>query len=611
MPSRTLSLKRKLLILLISVITGLLTLLATTNIFSHQIRQLDNVKSIVQSIEVNALHLRRSEKDFIIREQEKYLDKHNKTYQTLTNDLNALKVQDEALNADLPIGQLTSQLKAYKHQFDLLSQAMKTKGLDKDSGKYGELRRATHQLEAILSASNDKSNQIALLTIRRHEKDYMLRANSNYLDKLASAVTDLRLSLNGQQKAIQFLDTYAQAVNSYFEIDQRIGLNSSSGIRGEMRDAIHKSESILIATITQADAAIERKEAFAFWGALLSFVAISIALSVFIFKLIDIITCPIRSAVDAIENIIRTRDFSKQVNKETDDEFGQVIDAINNFISFTHKMNIAIEELREVSHAAQNHASLTEEALKHQSIKCEQVSTATVQLDSSTIEIVESTESTAKTAKLISKQAHQGTDQLSQLNVFLSENAQELTASAEDINALEQKCLAINVFIEEIKGIADQTNLLALNAAIEAARAGELGKGFSVVADEVRSLANRTQNSTEQITSIIGELQSFTASAVEKVNLCTEKSLLNVSQIEASSSTLNDIIAEVDTIHNLTEQIAGAVKEQSVAIHEISENITDIKDESDLLLGQAQTSLDSSVLANEKTTQLLEYKLST
>ncbi|GLX82941.1 methyl-accepting chemotaxis protein [Thalassotalea eurytherma] len=611
MPSRTLSLKRKLLILLLSVIAGLLTLLATTNIFSHQIRKLDNVKSIVQSIEVNALQLRRSEKDFIIREQENYLDKHNKTYQTLTNDLNALKVQDEALNADLPIGQLTSQLQAYKHQFDLLSQAMKTKGLDKDSGKYGELRRATHQLEAILSASNDKSNQIALLTIRRHEKDYMLRADTNYLDKLASAVTDLRLSLNGQQKAIQFLDTYEQAVNSYFEIDQQIGLNSSSGIRGEMRDAIHKSESILIATITQAGAAIERKEAFAFWGALLSFVAISIALSVFIFKLIDIITCPIRSAVDAIENIIRTRDFSKQVNKETDDEFGQVIDAINNFISFTHKMHIAIEELREVSHAAQNHASLTEVALKHQSIQCEQVSTATVQLDSSTIEIVESTESTAKTAKLISKKAHQGTDQLSQLNVFLSENAQELTASAEDINALEQKCLAINVFIEEIKGIADQTNLLALNAAIEAARAGELGKGFSVVADEVRSLANRTQNSTEQITSIIGELQSFTASAVEKVNLCTEKSLLNVSQIEASSSTLNDIIAEVDTIHNLTEHIAGAVKEQSVAIHEISENITDIKDESDLLLGQAQTSLDSSVLANEKTIQLLEYKLST
>ena len=140
-----------------------------------------------------------------------------------------------------------------------------------------------------------------------------------------------------------------------------------------------------------------------------------------------------------------------------------------------------------------------------------------------------------------------------------------------DIRNLRDLINPLRDMAAKVSTIANQTNLLALNAAIEAARAGELGKGFSVVADEVRSLANRTQNSTEQITSIIGELQSFTASAVEKVNLCTEKSLLNVSQIEASSSTLNDIIAEVDTIHNLTEHIAGAVKEQSVAIHEISE----------------------------------------
>ena len=119
------------------------------------------------------------------------------------------------------------------------------------------------------------------------------------------------------------------------------------------------------------------------------------------------------------------------------------------------------------------------------------------------------------------------------------------------------------------------------------------------------------QTSTEQITLIINELQGITAQAVNKVKSCCDGSQENLIQIKESKHTLGDIISEVDAIHLLTANIANSVKEQSEAIHEISVNITEIRDDNEHLLGQAQQSLDTCVVANNKTSMLLTYKLTT
>lgn len=611
MPSRTLSLRHKLLILLTAVILGLLLLLFSTNYFSYQIKQLESAKSTVQQIGITALQLRRNEKDFLIRKLPKYLDKHQGNFSQLNNQLDVLSQLKQDISINIPTAELKSSFLEYREQFIALSQTMTTKGLDKNSGLYGELRQATHELEDIYKAINDISLQVTLLSVRRHEKDYMLRQDAKYLDKLAQELATLKVNSQTVANTTQLIDNYQNALNAYVAIDNKLGLSQEEGIRGKMRAATHQAETLLKQTVNDTSAYIQAKETQIFWLSIAIFLVISVALSVFIFKLINIIISPIKTAVANIDNIIAKRDFSKQVIKETDDEFGKVIDSINNFIKFTHKMNNAVEELRQVSNAVEQSAQSTQTSLNQQMLKSEQVSTATIQLDASVNEIVKGTETTRETSNLIAEQANAGKQQLHQLNQFLTQSSNELVNSTEDINELDQKCRSINSFIEEIRGIAEQTNLLALNAAIEAARAGEQGRGFSVVADEVRSLANRTQTSTEQITAIITELQAMTVNAVARVNQCREGSLENLKQVDKSAHTLSSIINEVCSIQEMTANIATAVKEQSLAIHEIAENITEMKDDNSHMLSQAQQSLSTCSLANEKTLTLLTYKLST
>ncbi|WP_286263002.1 methyl-accepting chemotaxis protein [Thalassotalea atypica] len=610
MPSRSLSLKKKLLILLSAVIMGLLLLLFSTNYFSTQVRQLEASKSEIQRIGLIALQLRRNEKDFIIRKQTKYLEKHAENFKKLTLALASLKNLNKEINGNIPVDQLMQSYQLYRSKFVALGKAYQQRGLDKNSGRYGELRAATHRIEEIYKSLDDARNQVTLLTIRRHEKDYMLRSDEKYLDKLYATLGTLRVNSTMIRGTSALINDYEHAIKNYHAIDRSIGLSPQTGLNGEMRSAIHDAESLLKVATEQSTAYIEEKASLSFWASIIIFLIISTALAIFIVKLINIIIMPIKSAVNSIERVIATRDFSLQVEKETDDEFGQVIDSINNFIKFTNKIHKAVEELRHVSAAVESNAKLTQQSLNIQSQKCEQVSTATVELDASASDIVENTTVTTKTAELISTQANKGQQQLNELGEFLNKNAEDLVSSAKDIKELEEKCNSIGGFITEIRGIAEQTNLLALNAAIEAARAGEQGRGFSVVADEVRTLANRTQTSTEQITDIISELHTLTLSSVAKVEASKNGSINNLTQINNSSQTLDEIINEVSSIHEMTSSIASAIKEQSTAIHEIAENITEIKDNNDKNVQQAQLSLDSCTLANQKTVGLLSYKLS-
>jgi len=610
MPSQTISIRRKLLVLLAAVIFALLLLLTTTSYFNKQITQLEKLKYDVQQLNIYSLQLRRNEKDFMLRKDMKYLDKFSKNHQLLVSRLNDIEQLNKNINAEIEIVKLSNSFTKYKETFTQLTQLMADKGLDKNSGKYAQLRSATHELEQAFTSQGDLASHVILLTMRRHEKDYMLRNDEKYLVKLTDTIKELKARFPENSAITELINHYQSAINIYAKINKEIGLSPTQGVMGTMRAATHNAEELLKTSIAHATKYIEKKETLATAISFSLFIMISAALAIFIFKLINIVILPIKNAVTSIEALVKSRNFSLEIPKETDDEFGEVVDAVNRFIKFTHKMNIAVVDLQSVSMQVEQNAQLTESDLVEQSAQCEQISTATIELDASALEIAQNIQLTTDTAQEISKQVALNKTQLDQLSSSLSDNADDLVSSSADISMLETKCQSIGGFITEIKSIAEQTNLLALNAAIEAARAGEQGQGFSVVADEVRSLANRTQTSTNQITEIINELQSLTNHAVTHVEQCKDKSIANVSRIETSCISLADVMSYVETINQMTETISGATQEQTSAIHEIAVSMTNIKDKNTDLLSQARSSVSNCSLANEKTYDLLSYKLS-
>jgi methyl-accepting chemotaxis protein len=155
--------------------------------------------------------------------------------------------------------------------------------------------------------------------------------------------------------------------------------------------------------------------------------------------------------------------------------------------------------------------------------------------------------------------------------------ADALVNTGDNMDRLKEKSDGITSVLDVIKGIAEQTNLLALNAAIEAARAGEQGRGFAVVADEVRTLAMRTQESTSQIGTIISELQESTTVIADAVNHCRDQGLESAERAKEAGEVLQQIMEDMDAITGMAQEIATAVDEQSHVVEEINSNVHEIK----------------------------------
>lgn len=294
-----------------------------------------------------------------------------------------------------------------------------------------------------------------------------------------------------------------------------------------------------------------------------------------------LIVVPLRQTVGFAERIA-AGDLSQDIAQNRRDELGQLLTAMQGMTSSLRTLVGRIGGgVGQIAAAAEQLSSITAQTsagVQTQKLETEQTATAMHQMAATVQEVAHNAEMASHAAQEADREAKQGNSVVQQAVDQVDSLAAEVEQSAEAIAALDRESGRISSVLEVIRGVAEQTNLLALNAAIEAARAGEQGRGFAVVADEVRALAKRAQDSTEEIEGLIAGLQRMAKGAVQQMDSSRELTRRTVELAGQAGDALARITHAVSTIEQMNQQIAAAAEEQSAVAEAINESVTRVRD---------------------------------
>nr|WP_267269271.1 methyl-accepting chemotaxis protein [Pseudomonas protegens] len=411
-------------------------------------------------------------------------------------------------------------------------------------------------------------------------------------------------------------EQYVQLLAQYRQIEERMRSLSRGNQVEELRnllntDLLNNSEAIntalnrLLEINTQQTLDTNQQAAEQYSSAFNLVVALLVLATgltlLFAWLLTRSITVPIANALSAAEEIAEGN-LTRPIKVDGNDEAGRLLRAM---AKMQEKLRDTLQRISgsatQLASAAEELNCVTEESargLTQQNNEIEQAATAVNEMTSAVEEVARNAVSTSEASKNATSSAGDGRDLVQETVSAIERMSSDVQGTASLIGDLANESRDIGKVLDVIRGLADQTNLLALNAAIEAARAGEAGRGFAVVADEVRALAHRTQQSTSEIERMIGSIQSGTEHAVDSMRNSTERaeSTLNIARgAGLSLDTINSAIIEINE-RNLV--IASAAEEQAQVAREVDRNLVNIRDLSvQSATGANQTSAASNELS--------------
>ncbi len=317
-----------------------------------------------------------------------------------------------------------------------------------------------------------------------------------------------------------------------------------------------------------------------------------------------IVLKPINNMNQTIRNIEENSDLTQQLEINSKDEIGQMATSFNSMVSTFHEsikhVVESIEMLGQCSHKITEVTGDATNATKMQQSRAEAVTNAMISMDAATQNVSASASTTVEASKKALDETANGVKITSGTVDKIEDLQQRIQHATDVIVQLEQQSYNIDAVLSVIQDIAEQTNLLALNAAIEAARAGEQGRGFAVVADEVRTLSQRTQNATVEINGIISSLQQNAKGAAQVMGEAREETESNVVEIQKASAALNNIKSEMEAITEINETITDSVRQSSAATTDIESAVDEINQGSE----QAKVRVDKLANVSHQLTDL-------
>ncbi|MGI2899454.1 methyl-accepting chemotaxis protein [Shewanella algae] len=579
------------LLLSAAVSIGALVLMFALQQYSSSVQtELSIAIQKVVELDKEVLSMRKNEKDFFGRQDLKYVEIHQQEAQATAQLMQELAVIFKEYDLpEAPINSFNRDLASYRQLFAGVVKLQQEIGLDPKSGLYGELRSAVHNVESLVAEHNVPELMVLMLQLRRNEKDFMLRRDLSYLNKFDSnierfneALSVSLLDYSVRSNIEQLMSKYQQSFKSLVAKEQQLGLDESKGMMGQLREAIFATESSSTKLRELAIAKVENEQQNSFMLGLALFGLIALVLVISTVVIIRSIMGPVERITGVISRIEQQKDLSLRCDVGSNDELGMIGRHFNSMVeSFQKLIEQVIESvdaMRQSCEELSRNAISASEGVSKQLNETDMVATAITEMGATIDEIAKNTELAAGKAEQTHHNAQEGQIGVEDTISKIQSLAQQLDDSANVVAELEKDSQTIGSVLDVIRGIAEQTNLLALNAAIEAARAGEQGRGFAVVADEVRSLAMRTQESTEEIASIIQTLQSRTHSIVDIMEQSQKQGGESAQQAASAGTLLAQINADVTNIMDMSTQIAAAIEEQSMVAAEVNKNVVVIRD---------------------------------
>ncbi|MES2818061.1 MAG: methyl-accepting chemotaxis protein [Pseudomonadota bacterium] len=443
-----------------------------------------------------------------------------------------------------------------------------------------------------------------MLDLRGYESLYIIDGSAEALKEWAYISDDLQtvgrsllVWLNEEQKrsieaALQALTLYQKAFANYQEV-RALSQASETAMVEQARVVLALAEEVK--TDEERVMADDSRQALLMLGAM---GATAVVLGLLAALLISrSIVRPLQQTV-AFAQRIAEGDLSQDLPLGRRDELGQLLEAMQRMTGSLRTLVVRIGSgVGQIAMAAGQLSAITAQTsagVQTQKLETEQTATAMHQMAATVQEVAHNAEQASQAARDADYQAQQGNQVVQQAIGQIGRLAVGVEQSAAAIQALNQESARIGSVLDVIRSVAEQTNLLALNAAIEAARAGEQGRGFAVVADEVRALARRAQDSTQEIERLIAGLQRMAKDAVAQMDSSRNLTQDTVDLAGQAGAALGRITQAVSTIEQMNQQIAAAAEQQSAVAETISESITRVRDIGEQNAGAIQQSASSS-----------------